>query len=123
MAVPCTTTIHPRFSLRLRQRYCFFERQLQGVAVNRYAAAVCMYISASKTKVMPAEQHQAVLLGGEPLEVVYNSIFITNGQGTEEIILIFPVPYSLVCSPVCGLSLDTNGRVFQAVMQSILLHG
>ncbi len=50
--------------------------EMQGLlgAVNRHAAAVGMRINASKTKVMPAlipgEQRQAVLLDGEPLEVV-----------------------------------------------------
>ncbi len=62
--------------------------------VNRHAAAVGMCINASKTKVMsahiPGEQRQAVLLDGEPLEDVdkfmyLGSMFIANGQGTEEI--------------------------------------
>ncbi len=50
--------------------------EMQGLleAVNRHAAAVGMRINASKTKVMstliPGEQHQAVLLDGEPLEDV-----------------------------------------------------
>ncbi len=50
--------------------------EMQGLleAVNRHAAAVGMRINASKTKVMstliPGEQRQAVLLDGEPLEVV-----------------------------------------------------
>ncbi len=49
---------------------------MQGLleAANRHAAAVGMRINASKTKVMsaliPGEQRQAVLLDGEPLEVV-----------------------------------------------------
>ncbi len=50
--------------------------EMQGLleAVNRHAAAVGMRINALKTKVMsaliPGEQHQAVLLDGEPLEDV-----------------------------------------------------
>ncbi len=49
---------------------------MQGLleAVNRNAAAVCMRIDASNTKVMsaliPGELRQAVLLDGEPLEDV-----------------------------------------------------
>ncbi len=63
-------------------------------AVNRHAAAVSMRINASKTKVMsalvPDEQRQAVLLAGEPLGDVekfkyLGSMFVANGQGTEEI--------------------------------------
>ncbi len=53
-----------------------------------------MRINASKTKVMsaliPGEQRQAALLDGEPLEYVdkfkyLGSMFVANGQGTEEI--------------------------------------
>ncbi len=69
---------------------------MQGLldAVNRHAAAVGMRINASKTKVMsalvPDEQRQAVLLDGETLEDVekfkyLGSMFVANGQGTEEI--------------------------------------
>ncbi len=71
-------------------------REMQGLleAVNRHAAAVGMRINASKTKVMsaliPGEQRQAVLLDGETLEDVerfkyLGSMFVANGQGTEEI--------------------------------------
>ncbi len=70
--------------------------EMQGLfeAVNRHAAAVGMRINASKAKVMsaliPDEQCQAVLLDGEPLEDVekfkyLGSMFVANGQGTEEI--------------------------------------
>ncbi len=70
--------------------------EMQGLleAVNRHAAAVGMHINPSKTKVMsaliPGEQRQAVLLDGEPLEDVdkfkyLGSMFVANGQGTEEI--------------------------------------
>ncbi len=53
-----------------------------------------MRINASKTKVMsaliPGELRQAVLLDGESLEDVdkfkyFGSMFVENGQGTEEI--------------------------------------
>ncbi len=53
-----------------------------------------MRINASKTKVMSAiisgEEREAVLLDGEPLEDVdkfkhLGSIFVANGQGTEDI--------------------------------------
>ncbi len=70
--------------------------EMQGLheAVNRHAASVGMCINASKTKVMsaliPGEQRQAVLLDGEPLEDVdkfkyLDSMFVANGQGSEEI--------------------------------------
>ncbi len=70
--------------------------EMQGLldAVNRHAAAVGMRINASKTKLMsalvPDEQRLAVLLDGEPLEDVekfkyLGSMFVANGQGTEEI--------------------------------------
>ncbi len=69
---------------------------MQGLldAVNRHAAALGIRINASKTKVMsaliPVEQRQAVLLDGEPLEDVkklkyLDSMFVANGQSTEEI--------------------------------------
>ncbi len=53
-----------------------------------------MRISATKTKVMsaliPGEQRQDVLFYGEPLEDVdkfkyLSSMFVANGQGSEEI--------------------------------------
>ncbi len=70
--------------------------ELQGLleADNRHAAAVGMRNNASKTKVMsaliPGEQRQAILLDGKPLEDVERfkylcSMFVTSGQGTEEI--------------------------------------
>ncbi len=69
---------------------------MQGLleAVYSHPAAVGMRINASKTKVLsaliPGEQRQAVLLDGEPLEDVYKfkylgSMFVANGQGTEEV--------------------------------------
>ncbi len=69
---------------------------MQGLfaALIRHAAAVGMRINASKTKVMsaliPGEQRQTALRDGEPLEDVdkfkyLGSMFIANGQGTEEI--------------------------------------
>ncbi len=63
-------------------------------ALNRHVAAIGMRINASKTKVMSAiisdEEREAVLLDGEPLEDVdkfkhIGSMFVANGQGTEEI--------------------------------------
>ncbi len=48
----------------------YSEMQSLLVAVNRQATAVGMHINASKTTMMsaliPGEQHQAVLLDGEP---------------------------------------------------------
>ncbi len=69
--------------------------ELQGLleAVNRHATAVHMCINASKIKMsalIPGEQRQAILLDGEPLKDVekfkyFGSMFVANGQGTEEI--------------------------------------
>ncbi len=56
--------------------------EMQGLleAVNCHAAAVGMRMNASKTKVMstliPGEQHQAVLLDGEPLKDVERFKFL-----------------------------------------------
>ncbi len=69
---------------------------MQGLfeAVNRHAAVAVMRINASKTKVMsalnPSEQRQAIVLDSEPWEDVdkvkcLGSMFVANGQGTEEI--------------------------------------
>ncbi len=63
-------------------------------AVSYHAATVGMDSNATKTKVMsaltPDEQRQAVLLDVEPLEDVdkfkyFGSMFLANGQGTEDI--------------------------------------
>ncbi len=70
--------------------------EIQGLleVVNRHAAAVGVRINASKTKVtsalIPGERRQAMLLDGQPLEDVdkskyLGSMFVANGQGTEEI--------------------------------------
>ncbi len=72
-----------------------------------------MRINISKTKVMseliPVEQRQVVLLDSEPLEDVdkfkcLGSMFVANGQGTEEIksSINIVLPHSLDCSPVFG---------------------
>ncbi len=64
--------------------------EMQGLleAVNRHAAAVGMRINASKTKVMsalnPGEQRQAVLEDVHKFKYL-GSMFVANGQGTEEI--------------------------------------
>ncbi len=69
---------------------------MQGLfaALIHHAAAVGMRIRASKTKLLsaliPGEQRQADLRDGEPLEDVdkfkhLGSMFVANGQGTEEI--------------------------------------
>ncbi len=104
-------------------------------AVNRHAAAVGMRINVSKTKAMsallPGEQRQTVLLDGEPLEELkyLGSMFVANGQGTEEI----RSRINLACSAFSRLefclwsrreiSLCTKGRVYQAIVRSILLYG
>ncbi len=114
--------------------------EMQGLleAVNRHAAAVGMRIKASKTKMMsariPGEQHQAVLLDGEPLEDVdkfkyLGSVFVTSGQGTEEVRSRINLPRSAFSrlQPCLWsrreMSLRTKGRVYQAVVRSILLYG
>ncbi len=95
-----------------------------------------MRINASKTKVMsaliPGEQRQAVLLDGEPLEDVdkfkyLGSMFIANGQGTEDIRSRINLARSAFSRlQFCfrsrrEISLCTKGRVYQAVVRSILL--
>ncbi len=93
---------------------------------------------ASKTKVMsaliPDEQHQAVLLDGEPLEDVdkfkyIGSMFVANGQGTEETrsrINLARSAFSRLQSCLWSrreISLRTKGTVYQVVVRSILLYG
>ncbi len=57
--------------------------------VNSHAAAVGMRTNASKTKVMSplitGEQRQAVLLDEVEKFKYFGSMFVANGQGTEEI--------------------------------------
>ncbi len=106
--------------------------------IGTRAKSVGMRINASKTKMMsaliPGEQRQAVLLDGEPLEDVdkfkcLDSMFVTNGQGTEEIrsrINLARSAFSRLQSCILSrrqISLHTQGRVYQAVVRSILLHG
>ncbi len=102
--------------------------EMQGLleAVNRHSVAVGMRITASKTKVMsapiPGEQRQAVLLDGEPLEDVdkfkyLGSMFVANGQSTEEIrstINLVRSAFSRLKSCLWSrreISLRTKGRV------------
>ncbi len=97
-----------------------------------------MRINASKTKVtsslVPDEQRQAVLLDGEPLEDAdkfkyLGSMFVANGQGTEEIrgrTNLARSEFSRLQSCLWSrreISLRTKGRVYQAVVRSILLYG
>ncbi len=106
-------------------------------AINRHTAAVGMRINASKTKVLsaliPGEQRQAVLLDGEPMEDVdkfkyLGSIFVANGQGTEEVrsrINLARSTFSRLQFCLWSrreISLTTKGRVYQAVVRSILLY-
>ncbi len=104
---------------------------MQGLLgiVNRHAAAVGMRINASKTKVMPAhipgEQRQAGLLDG----VDKFKYFIASDQGTEEIrsrINLARSAFSRLQPCLWSrreMSLRTKGRVYQAVVRSILLYG
>ncbi len=100
-------------------------------AANRHATAIGMCINASKSKVVstlvPGEHGQAVILDGEQLEGVkkfkyLGSIFIANGQGTEEIrSRINLARYALSNLQSCLWSrretlLRTKGRVYQAVV-------
>ncbi len=82
----------------------------------------------------PGEQRQAVLLDGEPLEDVerfkyLGLMFVANGQGTEEIrsrINLARSAFSRLQSRLLSrreISLRTKGRVYQAVVRSILLYG
>ncbi len=86
-------------------------------------------VNASKTKVMsaliPGEPRQAVLLDGETLEDVerfkyLGSMFVANGQGTEEIrsrINLARSAFSRLQSCLWSrheISLRTKGRVYQA---------
>ncbi len=101
-------------------------------AVNRHVAAVGMRINTSKTKVMsafiPGEQRQAFLLDGEPLEDVdkfkyLGSMFVANGQDTEEIrsrINLARSAFSRLQSCLWSrreIPLRTKGRVYQAVVR------
>ncbi len=83
---------------------------------------------------IPGEQRQAVLLYGELLESVdkfkyLGSMFVANGQGTEEIrsrINLARSAFSRLQSCLWSwieISLRTKGRVYQAVVRSILLYG
>ncbi len=80
------------------------------------------------------EQRQAVLLDGEPLEDVdkfkyLGSMFVPNGQGTEEIrsrINLARSAFSRIQSCLWSrreISLRTKGRVYQAVVRLVLLYG
>ncbi len=97
-------------------------------AFNRHATAVGMRINASKTKMMPAfiprEQCHAVLLDGEPLDGVNGFKYIT-----EKVRSKYDLARSAFSSPQSCLwsrreiSLHTKGRVYEAVVRSILLYG
>ncbi len=112
--------------------------EMQGLldAVNRHAAAVGMRINASKTKGMsvliPGEQRHAVRLDGEPLEDAekfkyFGSMFVANGQGTDEIrsrIKLARSAFSRLQSCLWSwreISLRKKGRVYQTEVRSILL--
>ncbi len=83
---------------------------------------------------IPGEQRQAILLDGEPLEDVEKfkylcSMFVANGKGTEEIrsrINLARSAFSRLQSCLWSrreISFRTKGRVYQAVVRSILLYG
>ncbi len=97
-----------------------------------------MHINAPKTKVMselkPGEQRQAILFDGEPLEYVnkfkiFGSVFVANCQGTEDIRSRINLARSAFARlQTClesrrEISLRIKGRVYQAVVRSILLYG
>ncbi len=109
----------------------YIEMQDLLEAVNRHAATVDMRINASKTKVMsaliPGEQRQAVLLDGGPLEDVDifkypGSVFVANGQGTEEIRSRINLAHSAFFHLQSCLwsrskrALCTKGKAYQAVV-------
>ncbi len=114
-------------------------REMQGLleAVNRFAAAVGMRNNALKTKVMsaliPGEQRQAILLGGKLLEDVdkfkyLGLMVVAKGQGTEETRSRTNFARSALSHlQSCiwsrrEISLRKKGRVYQAVVRSILLY-
>ncbi len=81
---------------------------------------------------IPGEQRQATILGGEPLQNVdefkyLGSMFIANSQGTEEIRSRFKLARSTFSrlQPCLWLrneiSLRTKGRAYQVVERLILL--
>ncbi len=83
---------------------------------------------------IPGEQHQAVLPDGEPLgdedKLKYlDSMFVSNGQGTEGIKSRVNLDRSaLFRLQSClwsrrEIPLRTKGKVYQAVVRSILLYG
>ncbi len=132
----CPTSPLPTIIVILSCSYSEMQGLLE--AANRHAAAVGMRINASKTKVMsaliPGEQRQAILLDGEPLEDVdkfkyLGSMFVANGQGTEEIRSRTNLARSafsrLQACPLSRreISLRTKGRVYKTVVRSILLYG
>ncbi len=106
--------------------------EMQGLleAGNRHAATAGMRINASKTKVMSTfisgEQRQAVLLDGEPLEDAgkfkyLGSMFVTNGR-------IYLARSAFSRLQFClwsrrEISLRTKGRIYLAVVRSILPYG
>ncbi len=79
----------------------------------------------------PFSANEAVLLGGAPLASVdkfkyLGSMFIANGQGTEEIINLARSAFSRLQSCLWSrreISLRTKSRVYQVVVHSILLYG
>ncbi len=104
-------------------------------AINNHAVAVGIRIHASNTKVMPtlmpSEQHQAVLLDGEPLGEAneiehFGSMCIPNDQRTYKSrsrIDLSRSTFSRLQSCIrtqCEISLRTKCRVTQAVVCSIL---
>ncbi len=106
-------------------------------AVNHHAIIVGMLIDASETNVVPTliygEQHQAILLNGEPVENVdkfkyVGSMSVANGQCTEG-----RGRTSSACAafsrlqpclwPQREIPLRKKGRVYQATVRSIPLYG
>ncbi len=78
----------------------------------------------------PSKQRQAILLDGEPLDKFdqfLNSVIIAKDQGTEEIkskIDLARFAFSHLQSWLRrGISLPTKGRVYRAVVRSIVLYG
>ncbi len=66
------------------------------------------------TTLIPGEQRKTILFDGETLMLIYSSkMLVTNRRGQKQ-----PVLHSLACGPVFG-----RGRVYQAVVSSILLYG
>ena len=116
----------------------FDEMQRMVNAVERCAETVGLQINAAKTKILssllPNEPTQSVMLAGHPIEEVetfkyLGSIFGATGQSVWEVnnrINLARVAFNRLKSCLWvrrEISLKTKGRIYQALIRSILLYG